>query len=215
MINSNKLIFDDINVEVLPLGPLHTNVYLVSYNGSCVIIDPACHARRIVNALDGRAPEAILITHAHFDHVGAAAELKESYSCPVYIHELDAPRLQEGCNKPHIEPCEPSVALKDEDRLSLLGLNWRVMHTPGHSRGSACYYLDPQYNPNTTPILFSGDTLFAGAYGRTDFEGGSMPDMVSSLKKLNLLPDETQVLCGHNEATTIALARNQVFNKLF
>ena len=82
MINSNKLIFDDVNVEVLPLGPLHTNVYLVSYNGSCVIIDPACHAKRIVNALDGRVPEAILITHAHFDHVGSAAELKESYPCP-------------------------------------------------------------------------------------------------------------------------------------
>ena len=89
------------------------------------------------------------------------------------------------------------------------------MHTPGHSRGSACYYLDPQYNPNTTPILFSGDTLFAGAYGRTDFEGGSMLQIIQSLRMIAQMPDNIVVLSGHGEKTTLGfeLAHNPYMDR--
>ena len=103
--------------------------------------------------------------------------------------------------------------MKDGDKVQVGGMEWKVIATPGHTKGGICLYLDPECtgNPAAAPVLVSGDTLFCGTVGRTDFIGGSMDDMRRSLKRLAQLPDDTVVLPGHNALTTIGAERGRVF----
>lgn len=185
----------------LPLGALETNCYLVFREGSgqCLVIDPGAAPETILDALDrlGLRPAAILLTHGQFDHVGGVRSLAAETDCPVYLHPADLalpPMLTAG-------PLYCTHAFADGDALSLAGLSVRVLHTPGHTPGSVCLLVEND--------LFTGDTLFAGSCGRTDFPGSSPADMRRSLARLNGLEGDFPVYPGHGPATTLSAQRQE------
>lgn len=185
-----------MNILTLTLGPLATNCYLVWQEGrtDAVIVDPAANSRKITAALQehGLTPVCFLLTHAHFDHIGALKPLLAAApDARVYVGDQDKD-----------DPCDMAYDLltytntyQDGDTVEAAGLSFRVLGTPGHTPGSVCLLCGE--------ALFSGDTLFAGSYGRTDFKGGSMQDMYASLRKLAALPPQTRVLPGHGPESTI------------
>ena len=185
-----------MNILTLTLGPLATNCYLVWQEGrtDAVIVDPAANSRKITAALQehGLTPVCFLLTHAHFDHIGALKPLLAAApDARVYVGDQDKD-----------DPCDMAYDLltytdtyQDGDIVEAAGLSFRVLGTPGHTPGSVCLLCGE--------ALFSGDTLFAGSYGRTDFKGGSTQDMYASLRKLAALPPQTRVLPGHGPESTI------------
>ena len=185
-----------MNILTLTLGPLATNCYLVWQEGrtDAVIVDPAANSRKITAALQehGLTPVCFLLTHAHFDQIGALKPLLAAApDARVYVGDQDKD-----------DPCDMAYDLltytdtyQDGDTVEAAGLSFRVLGTPGHTPGSVCLLCGE--------ALFSGDTLFAGSYGRTDFKGGSMQDMYASLRKLAALPPQTRVLPGHGPESTI------------
>lgn len=196
-----------VPVEYLVMGPIENNVYIVDDGASRIVVDPSCHANRILDALDGRTVDAIVITHGHFDHIGAAAELREATGAPVIASAEDAPLITgEGGDAHHrrlVVPCTVDRTVADGDILEIGTMKWRVIATPGHTPGGLCFFLQPSDGQVGMPVLLSGDTLFAGTHGRTDFPESDPAAMSASLKRLAELPDETIVLTGHNDFTTI------------
>lgn len=195
-------------IEWMVLGMVSTNTYLVKNQdtGELLIIDPADEAGRIqekIGRMEGR-PAAILLTHGHFDHMLAADALRSAYDIPVYacIQEKDLLKnarynLSASWASPHV--MEADRYLADGETFREAGFEIRLLHTPGHTEGSCCYYLPEE------AVLFSGDTLFAGSVGRTDFPTSSGADMRKSLQRLlSELPADTRVCPGHGEETTIA-----------
>ena len=152
--------------------------------------------------MDGK-PVAILLTHGHFDHITAVEAVKEKYHIPVYACRQEEEMLREPvmnmtCHYEKSCSIVPDVFLDDLDVFRTAGFSIQIIHTPGHTKGSCCYYLKDE------GVLFSGDTLFCGSGGRTDFPGGSASDIVRSLHKLlDSLPEETEVYPGHDVSTTI------------
>lgn len=144
---------------------------------------------------------AVLVTHAHFDHILALAKLKEKYGATVFVGEKDAvalntaDNLAESMGLPALSEVQPDILLHDEEIVEIMGKRVSVLHTPGHTKGSVCYIIDD--------ILFSGDTLFRDGYGRTDFIGGSYTEMIASINKLYSLQNDYKVCPGHGEATTL------------
>ena len=199
-----------VSLEVLVMGPIENNVYIVSDDATTFVVDPTCDATRIMKALDGRKLSAIVLTHAHWDHVGAAKELRDLTNARVIASEKDAPFIDGtrnlGSSHRGFDPCPVDERVSEGDMLEIGAMKWRVIETPGHTPGSMCLFLDPQYGSDRdgAPVLISGDTLFAGTHGRTDFEGSDPAAMRESLKKLAELPPETLVLPGHNNLTLIA-----------
>ena len=198
----------DLELVWLVLGPVQTNVYIVYNKKSkeCFIIDPADRADRIIAKIDELEllPKAILLTHGHFDHIGAVDGLREKYNIPSYITKNDSPMASDVEANAGLSlmgrsiSCSCDELLADKDMLKLAGVEIRVIETPGHTRGSCCYYLPSE------GVLFSGDTLFAGSYGRCDLEGGSEASIFRSIReKLFTLPDDTLVYPGHMDSTTI------------
>ena len=170
-----------------------------------IIIDPGYSPKQLAERVrqEGCTPVAILLTHGHFDHATGAADLAKEFSIPVYAYETEKETLEnEEMNLCHMtgehHVFHADIYLKDEQELDLAGFHIRVLHTPGHTPGGCCYYF-PYEN-----VVFSGDTLFCTSVGRTDFPGGSMSDIIRSIKeKLMTLPDRTTVYPGHNDVTTI------------
>ena len=166
-----------MNIQTLTLGPLATNCYLVRAEESrrAVIIDPAANSKRLLAALEeqGLTLEAILL------------------NARVYIGEADKDDPSHMCH----DLLTYTDTYQDGDTVAAGGLTFQVLSTPGHTPGSVCLLCET--------VLFSGDTLFAGSYGRTDFLGGSSRDMAASLKRLSMLPPETRVLPGHGPSSTI------------
>ena len=206
-----------VDVEYMIMGVLANNVYIVSDGEGTMVVDPSCSADKILAALGERKLDAIVLTHSHFDHTGAAAELREATGAPVIASAIDAPVISGDEELPRddrpFETCPVDRTVKDGDKVQVGGMTWKVIATPGHTPGSICLFDIPQFgnHPKGLPVLLSGDTLFAGTIGRTDFKGGSMADMRASLKKLAALPDDTAVLPGHNNLTTIGAERRRVF----
>ena len=196
------------NIRSLTVGIVATNCYLVWNKATRegVLIDPGDEAERICSAIAEERVnlKAILLTHGHFDHILVAEELKEKYDVPLYASKEEKEML--GSSRWNLSGREEGIEitdyipLEDEESIELLGKEWKVISTPGHTKGSVCYFV-----PGDIPYLFSGDTLFYESYGRTDLYGGSEEAIKKSIKeKLFTLPDETLVYPGHEEATTIA-----------
>ena len=205
-----------VDVKYLVMGFLANNVYIVSDGEGTMVVDPTCNAEKIVAALGDAKLDAIVLTHGHSDHVGAAAALRELAGAEVIAGAIEVPRIQEPAASVIDDdptPCPVDRAVKQGDIVEVGKMKWKVIETPGHTEGSICLFDIPQFgnHPHGLPVLISGDTLFAGTIGRTDFEGGSMADMRASLKKLAALPDDTAVLPGHNNLTTIGAERRRVF----
>lgn len=183
----------------LTLGLYQTNCYIVHAPDSktCCIIDPGYEAATILHKVEalGLEVEAILLTHGHFDHVGAVAEIAAETDCHVYISaaDLSLPPMITGGKLyyTHTYPAEGSVATA--------GLTFRVIPTPGHTPGSVCLVCGD--------VMFSGDTLFCGSCGRTDLPGGNHRQILSSLATLAALPGNYRVYPGHGSSTELAWER--------
>ena len=188
----------EIRIKTLVVGMVGTNCYLVYDHETkrAAVIDPGDGAGQIANMAVslGLKPEAILLTHGHFDHIMAAKELKETWNVPIYACEKEIDVLTDTIT--------PDVTVKEGDELSIAGFTWKVFETPGHTIGSCCYYIEKE------EVLFSGDTLFAGSYGRTDFPTGSGRQIAESVRRLlSTLPDDTMVYPGHMDTTTIGFEK--------
>ena len=186
-----------MKIETLTLGPVGTNCYIVYNEGSeeAVVIDPAAEGERIRQALEDKKIAAILLTHGHFDHIGAAGALKEA-DTRLVIHGLDAPMLSDpelnaglGLIRKEVTAPEPTDRVREGDELTLAGLKVKVLHTPGHTPGSVCYLIENE--------LFTGDTLFDFGWGRTDLPGGNEADMNASLRRMIPLARKYPMHAGH------------------
>ncbi len=204
-------------VNVCKVGFMGNNVYVIENAADpsdCFVVDPTSNAEFILLVLAGRIPKAIICTHYHFDHVGAAAELRAATAAPVYASAVDAPRITgevEATGLRRVTPCPVDVLLEGGEELVLAGIPWKVMLTPGHSPGSLCLFAAAPAGTGLKPLLVAGDTLFDGNIGRTDFADGSMTDMLRSLMALRELPADTCVLTGHDSLTTIGALEGTVF----
>ena len=195
-------------VQYKALGLLHNNIYCIEVgDGEVVIVDAEKSAERILAMVGDRKVVAIFVTHRHHD-------LREATGAAVYASAIDAPAIEE--TEPPLfgrqaKSCPVDVKLQDGDVIEVGKTTWKVILTPGHTEGSLCYYLEPALGtiPDGAPLLASGDTLFCGTIGRTDFPGGSIDQMAQSLKKLATLPDETIVMPGHDQMTSIAAERER------
>ncbi|MCI8593849.1 MAG: MBL fold metallo-hydrolase [Oscillospiraceae bacterium] len=193
-----------MEIKRIPLGSLATNCYLLEDEqaGLCAVIDPAENVDAIRAAMeeDGVTPALILLTHGHFDHVGAVPELHAAFpDAAVYIHSADL--AEPGQQLPYKMPYLDGVRTYAEgDVLSFGGLTLQVLHTPGHSAGSVTLKLGEE-------VLFTGDTLFHYSCGRTDLEGGSDVQMETSLRRLAALPGNPAVLSGHGPTSTLNAER--------
>ena len=196
-----------LTVSRLVIGMVGTNCYLVwdEETKEGVIIDPAENGQFILAKCQeaGMRLTAILLTHGHFDHIGAVEEIRRAVPVPVYVGKKEEKLLGDpelNLSRAFGSRAEVSQAslLKDNQILQLAGRNWKVIGTPGHTKGSVCYYLEEE------KILFSGDTLFFESYGRTDFPTGSLKELRKSVvETLFRLPDEVIVYPGHEAQTTI------------
>ena len=189
------------------LGMVGTNCYLVYEEGGsqAVLVDPADNADYLMNLCREQSliPAAILLTHGHFDHIGAVAELVRAFRIPVYASGkerelLENPDQNLSSGYGSGISSRDFIPVQDGEKLELIGHIWTVLETPGHTAGSVCYYLEKDQ------VLFSGDTLFRESYGRTDFPTGSSRQLIASVtEKLFSLPDDVTVLPGHESQTSI------------
>ena len=187
-----------IKIHKLALGLYQTNAYIIHDEASstCCVIDPGYEAPAILREVAhlGLSVEAILLTHGHFDHVGAVKDMVAETDCDVYICDGDLslpPMFTNG-------KLYYSHTYAEGDVLRLAGLEITVLHTPGHTPGSVCLICEN--------MMFSGDTLFEGACGRTDI-GGSWPQIQDSLARLASLPTDYVVYPGHGGSTTLAMEK--------
>ena len=199
----------EIRIKTLVVGMVGTNCYLVYDHETkrAAVIDPGDGAGQIANMAVslGLKPEAILLTHGDFDHMMAAKTLKEAWHVPIYACEKEIEVLSDSRKSLvasyYREPytLTPDITVKEGDELSIAGFTWKVFETPGHTIGSCCYYIEKE------EVLFSGDTLFAGSVGRSDFPTGSAGALARSVKGLlSSLPEEVHVYPGHEGDTSIA-----------
>lgn len=188
-----------LNIHTLTLGLYQTNTYIVSKAGSdkCIVIDPGYEGTTILNraALLGLNIEAVLLTHAHFDHLGAVRAIVADTDCDVYVDEQELqlpPTMTDGpIYYSHLYPADGEIAVA--------GMDIKILRTPGHTPGSVCLLIGD--------AMFSGDTLFAGSMGRCDFPGSNIFDMRKSMKKLCNVAGDYRVFPGHAEATTLEYER--------
>lgn len=198
----------------MPLGPIQTNAYILSNDdGTCLIFDPGAESGKL-NAYikeNGLKPLAVLLTHAHFDHIGAVDNVRKEWNIPVYVHKNEA----EWLTDPSLNGSAPLTGqtitaekadhlIEEEGDLKIGPFTLRMLFTPGHSPGAVSYYAEEEN------LIVSGDVLFKGGIGRTDLPGGNQKVLMDSIhQKLLTLPEETLVLSGHGPETDIATEQEQ------
>ena len=185
-----------LQIHTLPLGSYQTNTYIIhdETSSTCCVIDPGYEANTILDKVEslGLTVEAVLLTHGHFDHVGALRDIAAETDCRVFIcaEDLSMPAAFTA------GPIYYTDTYADGTQLHLAGLDISVLHTPGHTPGSVCLICEN--------AIFSGDTLFAGSCGRTDLPGGSWSSIRQSLNRLAAIEADFSVFPGHGESTTLA-----------
>lgn len=196
-----------MNIYTASVGMIETNCYMLcSEQGNCAVIDPGDDAGIILRQIHAHSltPKMILFTHGHYDHIGAADELKKALgeNLPTYIHQADDEMIRDAEKNLSTAilagrgfTTTADHFLKNGDVLSLDELTIRVIATPGHTKGGVSYQVEN--------VLFTGDTLFAGSVGRTDLYGGSFMDISASVRRLAALPGDYKVLPGHGPASTL------------
>jgi hydroxyacylglutathione hydrolase len=200
-------------VETIPVGALMCNCVILGDERTkeAIVIDPGDDIERISAVLDkhGLRVRAIVATHGHIDHVGGIAKLKALTGAPAMLHEADLPMYENLAEQARWlgVPTPPTTDidkhLSDAQSLEFGGQKLEVRHTPGHSPGSVSFVL-----PHDVPVIFAGDTLFAGSIGRTDLWGGSLDEILRSIRGTLLrMPDDSIVLPGHGPRTTIGIER--------
>jgi len=197
---------DNLDIRTVVGGPLEVNTYVVGLPGDsrCVLIDPGAERATVEGAVCGRTVTAILLTHAHFDHMLYALPWL-TQGVKLYVHAQDAQGVGDpewnlsGMVGVQLRLPEPDVELSDGDVFEEAGISFTVLHTPGHTKGSVCYQVGD--------TLFSGDTMFYQSYGRVDLPGGNNMQMALSLKRLLKLDEKTVVYPGHGMRTKIAWER--------
>lgn len=196
----------------MPVAPIGANCYIVSEADEAFIIDPGGNAEKIIRAAKNFNVRYILLTHAHFDHIGALNSITAAFpdaktAVSTFEHDwLYLPQLNfsEDFGLTFVFKGKVDLKLEDGMTLDFAGTKIKVLHTPGHTPGSTCFYIEN----SGKPVLFSGDTLFRSSIGRTDLPGGNGRKIVESIKtKLLTLPDETVVYPGHDENTSISLEK--------
>jgi glyoxylase-like metal-dependent hydrolase (beta-lactamase superfamily II) len=194
-------------LDVFSDNSFETNCWLIGADGTddAVVVDPGFAPERVHAMLEaeGKRPVAVLATHGHFDHIGSAAEFCGD-ELPFHIHEADVQALTDpqawgaGFQTPPV-PVKDVRTIVDGDVLTFASFRIEVLHTPGHTPGSACF--------RTDGWVLSGDLVFAGSIGRSDFPNSSPGDMEQSLRRFLELPDPTEVLPGHGPRTTVVRER--------
>lgn len=197
-----------LKINQMELGPVQTNCYIISNDeNDCLIFDPGAQSKKVSDLLRSKnlTPLAIILTHAHFDHIGAIDELRDVYSIPVYLHELEKDWLRRpnlnGSGKyaaiPDMQMRDADVLLKDEKVLEIGDFKMDVLHTPGHSPGSLSFSFGDE------GFAIVGDTLFKGSIGRTDLIDGSEKKLLQSIRdSLLTLPADMVLFPGHGPDTT-------------
>lgn len=197
-----------MKIEAMVLGDVRTNCYLLinEETKEALVVDPADRADVIVRKLidEGLTLKAILLTHGHGDHILAVGDLKKQFGVKVYAAKEEEALLSDAAQNLSkalfgiAVTVKPDILLEDGQEFEAAGIRLWMLHTPGHTPGGCCYYQEEE------KVLFSGDTLFCGSIGRTDFPGGSLSELVRSVKeKLLVLPEDVKVYPGHEEMTTI------------
>ncbi len=200
-------------LETFPVGPLRCNCTVLGDEATheAMVVDPGDNIPEILSRLQkhGLTLRQIVVTHAHIDHVGGAAQLRKLTGAPVLMNQKDLALLgmmemQAGwIGVPTPEVAPPDASAEDGLVIGLAALPAEVLHTPGHTPGSICLLFPAQH------LLLAGDTLFAGSIGRTDLPGGDGQQILRSLRdRLLVLPDATRVICGHGPETLIGAERH-------
>lgn len=200
-----------LQIKKFTFNGFQENTYVIYNDKSCVIIDPGCYEthekEEIINFIESHdlKPEALLLTHAHIDHVLGCSFILSKYDIDFYLHEADLTTLNAVSDYAHVygfphytAPAEPNKLLKGGEKLNFNGIQFEVLFTPGHAVGHVVYYNPEQH------FVINGDVLFAGSFGRTDLPGGDMQVLKDSIfNTMFKLPEETIVYCGHGGETTI------------
>ena len=204
-----------IIIHRITAGPFQENGYIIHGEGKsdCIIIDPGDSPNLYIKEIENSKlkPIGIMNTHGHIDHIHAIQPLKDNYPIPFYIHKEEkmiVDHYPQGCLMYGMTPNNKPVVdhwLKNEDSITIGDYKIKVIHTPGHTPGGVCYQLNSD--------IFTGDTLFKGSIGRTDFPGGDYNTLMDSLKYLiENVPGDTQVHSGHGYSTTI---ENEILSNPF
>ena len=197
-----------MEIKRLPLESIGINCYLISTENSAIVIDPGFYSEQVEKFLldNCNKERLILLTHCHFDHIGDADRLRTVTNTKIAIGVIDNAQLSNP-NKNlsnlfgvELKPFSADITFEDEEVFSVGDIDIKIFHTPGHTAGGVCYLIDDK--------LFSGDTLFCGSIGRTDFPDGDFATLKNSVNKIYKLPDETKVFSGHGDVTTIGNEKN-------